>query len=75
MHGFEDDLAGVCSGKAAGCVVVAVAHPFFVKEQAVLVEEVGIVLSGLEKLGGAQFRMPVDMTRNVCVSRYLDGLR
>ena len=66
---FEDALAGVRSGKAAGCTVVVVPDPRFNEnERAVFVEEADVVLDSLEDFDGTPFGIPVDMTRNLSVS-------
>lgn len=57
---FEDALAGVRAGKAAGCTVAVIPDPRFSEdEKAVFIKEADIVLDSLLEFQGERFGLPV----------------
>ena len=63
---FEDALAGVQSGKRAGCAVVAIPdHRFNEKEKEKFRDEADVVVDSLWDFHGGQFGLRVDMRQRV----------
>jgi beta-phosphoglucomutase-like phosphatase (HAD superfamily) len=59
---FEDALSGVRSGKAAGCLVVAIPDPrFSLEERAAFESEADVVVPNLWAFDGRTFGIDVDM--------------
>lgn len=59
---FEDAMSGVRSGKAAGCMVVAVPDSRFTpEEKAAFVKEADVVLEDLNHFDGALFGLSINM--------------